>query len=60
MIRKMIMILQLHNSHLFIVEIEGTRKNQDIKHWGRFRDMKDIQEQMLERVDAEFERWLNP
>ena len=44
----------------FIVEIEGTGKNQDITHWGQLTDETRIQEEMLKRLDLAFEKWLNP
>jgi hypothetical protein len=43
----------------FIAEIEGTDKNRDAT-WGRFTDIKDIQKEMLKRLDVHFEKWLNP
>ena len=44
----------------FIVEIEGTAKNCDVTRWGRFTDIKDIKGEMLKRLEAHFEKWLNP
>jgi hypothetical protein len=44
----------------FIVEIEGSGKDYDITRWGQFTDIKDINEEMLTRVDLQFDRWLNP
>jgi hypothetical protein len=44
----------------FIAEIEGSPKNSDITHWGQFADIKDIKNEMLKRLDAHFEKWLNP
>ena len=44
----------------FIVEIEGTGKNHDVSNWGRFADASWKNDEMLKRVDAEFEKWLNP
>jgi len=41
----------------FIVEIEGTAKNCDVTRWGRFTDIKG---EMLKRLEAHFEKWLNP
>ena len=44
----------------FIVEIEGLPKNCDVTRWGRFTDIKDIKKEMLKRLEAHFEKWLNP
>jgi hypothetical protein len=44
----------------FIVEIEGPAKNCDVTRWARFTDIKDIKKEMLKRLDAQFEKWLNP
>jgi hypothetical protein len=44
----------------FIVEIEGSPKNCDVTRWGQFTDIKDIKKEMLQRLDARFENWLNP
>ena len=44
----------------FIVEIEGAPKNCDVTRWGRFTDIKDIKREMLKRIEAHFEKWLNP
>jgi len=44
----------------FIVEIEGAAKNCDVTRWGRFTDIKDIKKEMLKRLEAHFEKWLNP
>ena len=44
----------------FIVEIEGAPKNCDVTLWGRFTDIKDIKREMLKRLEAHFEKWLNP
>ena len=44
----------------FIHEIEGTGKNHDITWWSQFADIKGIREEMLKRLDAQFEKWLNP
>jgi hypothetical protein len=40
------------------VEIEGAR-NCDLSRWGQFTDIKDIKEEMLNRVDIHFENWLD-
>jgi hypothetical protein len=44
----------------FIVEIEGAPQNCDVTRWGRFTDIKDIKRKMLKRLEAHFEKWLNP
>ena len=44
----------------FIVEIEGAPQNCDVTRWGRFTDIKDIKREMLRRLEAHFEKWLNP
>ena len=44
----------------FIHEIEGTGKHQDITHWGQLTDSARDNEEMLKRLDAAFEKWLNP
>jgi hypothetical protein len=44
----------------FIVEVEGAPKNADVTRWGQFTDIKDIKKEMLKRLEAHFETWLNP
>ena len=44
----------------FIHEIEGTGKEHDITHWGQLTDTAHDDEEMLKRLDAAFEKWLNP
>jgi hypothetical protein len=44
----------------FIVEVEGTGKNQDITSWSQFTDIKHVKEEMFNRLDVEFEKWLYP
>ena len=41
----------------FILEIEG--KNRDVTRWGQFTDIKDIEKEMLHRLEIHFEKWLN-
>ena len=43
-----------------ILEFEGDRKNCDVTRWDRFTDIKDIKKEMLKRLEAHFEKWLNP
>jgi hypothetical protein len=44
----------------FIVEIEGSPRNWDVNRWGQLTDIKDIKKEMLKRLEAHFEKWLNP
>ncbi len=44
----------------FITEFEGTGKNHDLTRWGRFSDIKGIKDEMIERLDEFFDKWLNP
>ncbi len=44
----------------FIVEIEGSPKDCDVTRWGRFTDIKDIKKEMFNRLETNFENWLNP
>lgn len=44
----------------FIAEIEGTGKNQDTTKWNQFTDLKRSTTEMLQRVDAAFDAWMNP
>jgi hypothetical protein len=44
----------------FIAEIEGTGKNHDIANWGKFADASWNHETMLNRLDHDFDKWLNP
>ena len=44
----------------FIVEIEGVGKNHDVAKWGQFADASWRNDEMLKRLDAAFEKWLNP
>jgi hypothetical protein len=43
----------------FFLEFEGAPKNCDVSHWSQFTGIKDIKEEMLKRLEAHFERWLN-
>ena len=42
------------------LEFEGDRKNCDVTRWDLFTDIKDIKKEMLKRLEAHFEKWLNP
>jgi len=44
----------------FIVETEGVGKNQDVTSWGRFTNVKNKTDEMLECLDTAFDKWLNP
>ena len=44
----------------FVVEIEGPPKSCDVTRWGQFSDIKDIKKEMLKRLEARSEKWLNP
>jgi len=44
----------------YIAEIEGTGKTLDITLWSQFTDSKDVKVDTLARLDAHFEKWLNP
>jgi hypothetical protein len=44
----------------FIIEIEGSGKEQDTNRWTQFTDSKRSASDMLARVEAAFEKWLNP
>ena len=44
----------------FILEFEGVGKNCDVTCWNWFTDIKDIKKEMLKRLEAHFEKWLNP
>ena len=43
----------------FIAEIEGPPKNSDVSHWRQFTDIKDIKKEMFQRLEIQFENWLN-
>jgi hypothetical protein len=43
----------------FIVEIEGPPKNSDVTQWSQFTDIKDIKKEMFQRLETQFENWLN-
>lgn len=44
----------------FIIEFEGAEPDIDVTRWSQFADVRRIQSEMLERLDAHFEEWLNP
>jgi len=44
----------------FIAEIEGSGKNADPNAWTKFTDAKRDNAEMLKRVGAAFDGWLNP
>ena len=43
----------------FIVEIEGPPQSSDVSRWGQFTDIKDIKKEMFQRLETQFENWLN-
>ena len=43
----------------FIAEIEGPPKDSDVSHWGQFTDIKDIKKEIFQRLEIQFEKWLN-
>lgn len=43
----------------FIAEVEGLEPEVDVTRWGRFTDPSRSTEAMLQRLDAQFTRWLN-
>src|SRR6516225_7727680 len=43
----------------FIVEIEGPPNNCDVTRWGKFTDIRDIKKEMFQRLEVQFENWLN-
>jgi len=43
----------------FIVEIEDPPNNCDVTCWGRFTDIRDIKKEMFQRLEVQFENWLN-
>jgi hypothetical protein len=43
----------------FIIEIEGPPNNCDVTRWGKFTDIRDIKKEMFQRLEAQFENWLN-
>ncbi|HYY31722.1 MAG TPA: hypothetical protein VE860_27505 [Chthoniobacterales bacterium] len=43
----------------FIMEIEGPPTNCDVTGWGRFTDIKNIGKGMFQRLETQFENWLN-
>jgi hypothetical protein len=44
----------------FIAEFEGSGKDADLTRWSRFTNVKGIDKEMLQRLDAFFETWLSP
>ena len=44
----------------FVAEFEGQGKERDITRWSQFADSKEDKEELLARLDAHFEEWLNP
>ena len=44
----------------FIVEIEGSPNNCDVTRRSQFTDIKGIKKEMFQRLEIQFENWLNP
>jgi hypothetical protein len=44
----------------FIAEFEGAGKDSDPTRWNSFTDVRGIEKEMLQRLNAFFETWLNP
>jgi hypothetical protein len=44
----------------FIAELEGSGKSHDPTRWTKFTDAKHSTSEMLQRVDAAFDAWMNP
>jgi hypothetical protein len=44
----------------FIVEIEGPPVTRDVTRWSQFSGIRDIKKDMLQRLEAQFEKWLSP
>ena len=43
----------------FIAEVEGSGKDYDLTRWGIFTDRSWVEKEMLSRLEARFEGWLN-
>jgi hypothetical protein len=43
----------------FILEIEGPPKSSDVSRWSQFTDIKDVKKEMFQRLEIQFENWLN-
>jgi hypothetical protein len=43
----------------FIVKIEGPPKNCDVTRWGKFTDIRAVKKEMFQRLEVQFENWLN-
>ena len=43
----------------FIVEIEGPPNNCVVTRWGKFTDIGDIKKEIFQRLEVQFENWLN-
>ena len=41
------------------MEIDGAPQNCDVTRWARLTDIKDTKREMLRRLEAHFEKWLN-
>ena len=43
----------------FIAEVEGPPNSCDVTRWGKFTDIRDIKKEMFQRLEVQFENWLN-
>jgi hypothetical protein len=43
----------------FIIKIEGPPKNSDLTRWSRFTNIRGIKKEMFQRLELQFENWLN-
>jgi hypothetical protein len=43
----------------FIVEVEGPPENCVLTRWSQFTDTRDIKKEMFQRLETQFENWLN-
>ena len=41
-------------------QFEGSGKNADLTRWSSFTGVRSVDKEMLQRLDAHFEKWLNP
>ncbi len=44
----------------YIIELEGSGKSHDPTRWAKFTDAKHSTAEMLQRVDKDFDGWMNP
>jgi hypothetical protein len=39
--------------------LKAPPKNAEVTRWGRFTDIRDIKKEMFQRLELDFENWLN-